>query len=161
MNYMLKNIKQEFRRFLSNLIFMLIALLSLETYRSVILAQTGVDHFFHGYIHAVATAIVMAKAAVLAEKLSVFSDSKALPLFIRIAVAALAMTALATLLHHLEDLVLHGGHLHHTLAPQHSLLLTLTNSVALFFVFSLQLTLRSVIHYCGEDNLKRYFFTRN
>jgi hypothetical protein len=157
---MLQQIKQEFRQYLSNLIFMLIALLSLETYRSIILAQAGIDHFFHGYVHAVATAIVMAKAAVLAEKLSVFSKGTSLPLIIRVALAAFAMTALATLLHYVEDLVLHAGHLHSALAPQHSLLLTLTNSIALFVIFSLQLTLRCVDRYCGEGKLKHYFFSR-
>ena len=148
--------KEELKLFLENFIYLATCLSVLETYRSLVLLQFGINQFAHGYVIAVSAGLVMGKLTTLSRRIKAFEIFDSKPLIWPILYRSAMMTVFVKLFKTVEELVFKSGH---EISGDHALVLTITHFAGTMFVFMVLFTVRGLEERLGEGRLKELFFS--
>ncbi len=150
-----ETLAEEVRRFLENFVYLAICLSVLETYRSLVLLQFGINQFKHGYILALTAALIMGKIATFSQRIKFFEIFDDRPLIWSVLYRSSLLTIMVAVFKFLEELIFASGH---DIPGFHASVLTFTHYVGTMFVFFVLFTVRGLDRKLGEGTLSSIFF---
>lgn len=154
-HYTKKTLAEEFRRFLENFVYLGICLSVLETYRSLVLMQFGINQFKHGYIIAITAAFIMGKIATFSQRIKFFEIFDERPLIWSVLYRSTLLTIFVAIFKVLEELIFDSGH---KIPGFHANVLTFTHYAGTMFVFFVLFTVRGLDGKLGAGTLSSIFF---
>lgn len=150
-----KTIAEELRRFAENFVYLAICLSVLETYRSLVLLQLGVNQFTHGYVVAITGAFILGKLATLSQRFKFFEIFDHKPLIWPVLFRSILLTICAAIFKVVEELIFDSAH---SIPGIHQMILTATHYTGTFFVFFVLFTVRGLDKRLGPGTLSFEFF---
>ena len=150
-----RTIAEEFKRFAENFVYLAICLSVLETYRSLVLLQVGINQFAHGYIVAVTGSLIMGKIVTLSHRVKFLEKFDHKPLIWPVIFRSSVLTMCAAIFKVAEELIFDSAH---SLPADHQFILTFTHYSGTFFVFFVLFTVRGLDKRLGKGRLQKEFF---
>ena len=150
-----RSIFPKLRRFLENVIYLGICLSVLETYRTLVLLQVGVNQFGSNYVAVLTAALVLGKLVIVAEHLPFFEVFDDRPLVWPVLYKSALMTIFVSVFRFVEERFLH---ISHPIPPNIDVTaLTITHYVAVVFIFFVFFSIRGLQSRLGPSKLTEIF----